>query len=110
MKYPNIIFFRYEKYNYIDHFCDINKDNLNCNINITSCKLSLNKLFDSNYHLLITFGEIENEYHEDVFSIIPSRICKRWIHYNHINDINVFKNPRNIQNTPKIIELLNWPK
>ena len=92
MKYPNIIFFRYDKYNYIDNFFDINKDNLKCNINITSCKLFLNKLFDSNYHLLITFGEIENEYHEDVFSIIPSRICKRWIHYKDIDDINIFNN------------------
>ena len=95
MKYPNIIFFRYDKYIYIDNFFEINKNNLNCNINITSSKLFLNNLFDSNYHLLITFGDTENEYYEDIFSIISSRICKKWIHYKEIIDINIFNNSVN---------------
>ena len=89
MKYPNIIFLRYNDYLYIDDFLNFNKNTLNCTIHITSDKNDLNKLFDSNYPLLITFGDI-NKYLSDVNSIIPERIRKRWIHYNKIDNINDF--------------------
>ena len=89
MKYPNIIFFRYNEYSYIDTFLESNKNNLDCTINIISEKNDLNKLFDPNYVLLITFGDA-NKYLVDVNSIIPDRIRKRWIHYDKIDDINNF--------------------
>lgn len=90
MKYPNILFFRYSEYSEIDDFFTKNKDSLLCNINIVSSTTSLNKLFDSNYPILITYGDY-NKYHE-ITTIIPSRFFKRWIHYNtnELPDINQF--------------------
>ena len=35
MKYPNIIFFRLEKYKDIDKYINKNKDKFNCSFNIT---------------------------------------------------------------------------
>ena len=92
MKYPNIIFFRYNKYDYIDIFFKINNESLLFNLNITSDKNYLNNLFDPSYHLLVTFGDIESEYFDDVFSIIPGRMTRRWIHYKEINNIKLFNN------------------
>ena len=79
MKYPNILFFRREEYSTIDNFFIINKDKLLCNINITSETDDLNKLFDPNYPILITYGDY-NKYHY-ITNEIPSRLYKRWIHY-----------------------------
>jgi len=91
MKYPNILFFRYDQYNYIDNFLEENKEKLFCNINIVSNKLEINKLFDCSYHLLITFGE-EMSYIPDVNSIIPAEMRKRWLHYKDIENIDNFNN------------------
>lgn len=95
MKYPNIIFFRYKKYLYIDNFFEINKNFLLCNLNITDDKDYLNNLFNSSYHLLITFGDDQVVYYEDVYSIIANRMAKRWIHFNEITCINTFNNSVN---------------
>jgi len=79
MKYPNILFFRYDKYNSIDDFLNENKDKLLCNVNIVNKKVEINHLFDCNYHLLITYG-LEQEYVNEVNSIISDEMRKRWIH------------------------------
>lgn len=92
MKYPNIIFFRYKKYSYIDLFFEGNKISLLCNVNITSDKSYLNNLYNPDYHLLVTFGDIESEYYNDVFDIISERMKKRWVHYKEIPDVNTFNN------------------
>jgi hypothetical protein len=95
MKYPNIIFFRYSKFSDIDAFFNKNSDNLLCNLNITNDKNDLNKLFDPSYPLLITFGDNQVEYYNDVYSIIAERMTKRWIHMTEINDIHQFNNSVN---------------
>jgi glycosyltransferase involved in cell wall biosynthesis len=89
-RHPNILFFRYDKYGFIDHFLKENKDKLYCNINIINNCQELNKLFDPNYHLLVTFGDKENQYYSDVNSIIVSRMRKRWLHYSAIENIDLF--------------------
>lgn len=95
MKYPIILFFRYQKYSQIDLFFEENKDKLLCTINFTSDVKNLNKLFDSNNHLLITFGDSTEEYFSDVNSIIADRIRNRWLHYNNIQDVNIFNSSVN---------------
>jgi glycosyltransferase involved in cell wall biosynthesis len=85
MKYPNIIFFRHESYKEIDAFLDENKDNLDCTLNITSNRDDLRKLFDSNYHLVITYGKDQSEYFEDMSIINVARFRMRWIHYDKID-------------------------
>jgi glycosyltransferase involved in cell wall biosynthesis len=91
MKYPNILFFRYEKYAKIDVFFKKNEQELLCNINIIDNKLEINKLFDPSYHLILTYG-LDNEYNTDVNDIIPPEMRKRWLHFNSIDDLERFNN------------------
>ena len=90
MKYPFILFFRYDQYSYIDKFFEENKDNLLCSIFIINNKEEINKLFDPNYHLLITFGDNEPLYYDDVNSMITERMRSRWLHFTDIKDVNSF--------------------
>jgi glycosyltransferase involved in cell wall biosynthesis len=85
MKYPNIIFFRHESYKEIDTFLNDNKDKLDCTLNITSERNDLRKLFDSNYHILITYGKDQKEYFDDVSIINIARFRMRWIHQDKID-------------------------
>ena len=89
MKYPYILFFRYDKYSDIDNFLNANKDNLLCSIFIVNKKEELNKLYDANYHLLVTFGEDESIYHKDVNEIIVDRMKNRWIHFKSLNETTI---------------------
>jgi glycosyltransferase involved in cell wall biosynthesis len=89
MKYPIVLLFRHDKYSNFDNFLDKNKENMNFSITITNDPYDLNKMFDSNNHLLITFGSNDKEYSEIIDSILPQRMRKRWIHFNDIPDMNV---------------------
>lgn len=99
MKYPYILFFRYDKYSYIDKFLEDKKDKLLCSVFIVNKKEELNKLYDSNYHLLVTFGEDEDEYIycKDANTIIVDRMRKRWLHFKNLDEktIEQFNNAVN---------------
>ncbi len=90
MKYPYILFFRYKKYSYVDSFIIENKDKFNCSFYITHKKIDLNKLFDININLLVTFGEKDSEYANDINTMVPERIKKRWLHFENIQDNLMF--------------------
>ena len=90
MKYPYIIFYRLEKFASIDNFFIENNEKLNCSIFFTSNNADLNKLFNFNYQLLITYGDNESEYVPHVMDIITDRMRNRWIHYNEIPSIDEF--------------------
>jgi len=90
MKYPYIIFYRLEKYANIDNFFIENNEKLDCSLFFTSDKEDLNKLFDSNYQILITYGDDESEYIPNVNSIIADRMHNRWIHFKTIQNIEEF--------------------
>jgi glycosyltransferase involved in cell wall biosynthesis len=94
MKYPQVLFFRNEKYSYIDDFFS-DKSKLEFTLEIIGEKDKLNKLFDSNYQILVTFGSSDQEYIDDVFSIIDGNICNRWFHLNNIRNINEFNSSVN---------------
>lgn len=87
MKYPNIIFFRFNKYSDIDS-CLLNKS-YNCTFNITDNVEDLNRLFNPNYHLLITFGDTEKEYHNIILPNIVNRFANRWIHKSREHILNI---------------------
>jgi glycosyltransferase involved in cell wall biosynthesis len=89
MKYPYVIFYRYENFSEIDKFFIENHEKLNCSLFFTSDKNDLNKLFDSNYQILVTYGN-ESDYIDNVNSIIANRIRNRWIHFNQIESIDNF--------------------
>ena len=90
MKYPYIIFYRFEKFASVDNFFIENNEKLDCSLFFTSDKEDLNKLFDSNYQILITYGDNESEYILNVTSIIANRMCNRWIHFKDISNIGEF--------------------
>ena len=79
MKYPHIIFFRHSRYSNIDSNI-LNNEQYDCTFNITDNVDDLNKLFNPNYHLLITYGEDEKEYHNIILPNIVNRFANRWIH------------------------------
>lgn len=87
MKYPNIIFFRFKNYSEIDSY--LLNDKYECTFNITDNINDLNKLFDPNYHLLITYGNDEKEYHKTILPNIVARFSSRWIHKNKEHTLNI---------------------
>lgn len=95
MKYPYVIFFRLEKYAEIDNFFISNNEKLNCTLFFTSDLGQLNKLFNSNYQILITYGLDENEYTSSFLSLIPLRMRSRWIHLKEATNIDTFNNAVN---------------
>jgi glycosyltransferase involved in cell wall biosynthesis len=90
MKYPNILFFRDESYGAIDTFLSANEEKLNCTLNPTSDPNEVLKLFDSNYHLIVTYGKSETEYYGRMGYLV-NRMRLRWLHfYENIKDLDAF--------------------
>ena len=90
MKYPYIIFYRLEEYSDIDTFFSSNDEKLNCSLFFTSNKDDLNKLFNSSYQLLVTYGPNQETYIENTLPFITDRMRARWIHYDKLPTIEVF--------------------
>ena len=96
MKYPLVLFFRSPKYAYIDQFFQENTSDLNCSIEIIEKKDALNKLFDPNYPILVTFGSSDSEYTNEIFSIIDGSLCcARWFHLKQIRTVEEFNSSVN---------------
>lgn len=89
-RYPSVILFRHNKYSDIDSFIESSKDSLMCTIHITSSIEDLNKLFSPNYHLLVTYGDSYDEYHNSIADKIPHRFSGRWFHKTDISNIAEF--------------------
>ena len=57
MKYPFVIFYRKEKFNCIDNFFIQNSSTLDCSIFIAVSVEYVKNLHNSNFQLLITYGD-----------------------------------------------------
>lgn len=90
MKYPFILFFRLGKYSEVDSFIKENKDAFNCTLNIIDNSAELNKLYNPNYQILVTYGGEEVDYHPHICPFISSRMGSRWIHFKEIASVDVF--------------------
>ena len=90
MKYPFIIFYRYDKYKDIDLFFDKNANLLDCTIYIVNKKEKLNKLYKQIYPLLVTYGDTEDEYKQDLDEFIKHNTVNRLLHISNIQCINHF--------------------
>jgi len=89
MKYPFILFFRDDKYKYIDSFIRENSDNLDCSLHIINKKEKLNNLFKQIYPLLIIFTSEEKEYHEILTEFFNDKnMYKRIFHISEITNIS----------------------
>ena len=89
MKYPFILFFRYDKYNYIDTILQENAHLLECSLNIINTKEKLNKFYKQTYSLLVTFGN-NQEYKEDLSDFTNTNICNRIINIDTFVSIHIF--------------------
>jgi FkbM family methyltransferase len=103
-KYPAVILFRHKTYSHIDNYIHENKENLMCTVHITDKIEDLNKLFNPNYHLLVTYGESYEEYHNCIAKKIPQRFYSRWFHKNDISNINDFNSSVNYCFTSNVID------
>ena len=90
MKFPFIIFFRDDKYKDIDQFFLSNKEILNCSVHIINNYKKVEKMHNSNYHLLITYGEDFSEYRENILQIISEKMLVRHLHMKEIVSIESF--------------------
>ena len=88
-KYPQVIFFRHNNYSEIDMFIEERKTKLDCSVFITNSIDDLQKLFNPNYHILVTYGDNYAEY-DYISSKIPTRFSSRWFHKTNISDIIEF--------------------
>lgn len=92
MRYPFVVLFRHNNYSNIDNFFLKNKDLLLCTVDIISDAKDLNKLYNSDYQILVTYGNDVNEYINECNHFISDRLRDKWIHYNELPDINIFNN------------------
>ena len=90
MKYPFVIFYRKDRFNYLDDFFIVNADKLDCTIFIANCVDNVKKLHNSNFHLLITFGDSFEEYQEELLTVVSKEMLIRHIHI--LNDSDIIKN------------------
>ena len=104
-RYPSVILFRHNKYSDIDRFIESNKDSLMCTIHITSSIEDLNKLFSPNYHLLVTYGDSYDEYHNFIADKIPHRFSGRWFHKTDISNIAEFNHNVNYCYVTNVINI-----
>jgi glycosyltransferase involved in cell wall biosynthesis len=93
MKYPFILFFRDDKYKYIDSIIRDNSDDLDCTLHIINKKEKLNNLFKQIYSFLITFGPDDKEYTEILNEYFnDSNMYNRIIHIPEITNVSEFNN------------------
>ena len=91
MKYPFVVFFRHDTYDLIDDFFIQNSQQLQCTLYFTKTKSNLNKLFNSNYQVLVTYGNDKMEYYNEIKEHLPERIfLNRWLHFTELTNINEF--------------------
>uniref|UniRef100_A0A6C0KP63 Glycosyltransferase 2-like domain-containing protein n=1 Tax=viral metagenome TaxID=1070528 RepID=A0A6C0KP63_9ZZZZ len=101
MKYPFILFFRDDKYDYIDSLIKDNCHNLECTIHIINKKENLNKFYKQIYPLLVVFSPIISEY-IDILSYFDNNyknnnISNRIIHLKEFHSIQQFNSLVNVK-------------
>jgi len=97
MKYPFVIFYRLDKYSEIDIFFFNYSSILDCSVYITNSVENVIKLHDSNFHLLITYGNsFEDEYKSNLLNYISEEMLVRHFHIckddkeKYISNVNLF--------------------
>ena len=90
MKFPFIIFFRHDQYSQVDEFFTKNAENLDCSVYITNNFKKVEKLHNANFHLLITYGDSDAEYNNDLLQIISKNMLVKRLHLTNLPNIQSF--------------------
>jgi glycosyltransferase involved in cell wall biosynthesis len=105
MKYPNVIFYRHDIYNWIDDYLVEFQTKLEFTIHVSGNTNNLNKLFDPNFNLLITFGENKEQYFQEINKCLPERFIKnKWIHYNKLPEFDILNDEINKKYIRNVID------
>lgn len=99
MKYPFVVFYRDNRYEFIDKFLIENKNRLECSIFITSDPKDLNNLYNANYQVLLTFGNTKEEYDDILSTQISQHMNIRHIHLSQIKTVEELNGIINIKLT-----------
>jgi len=109
MKYPFLLFYRDDSNKAIDDYLNENNNNLQCTINIINKKEKINKIFNTNYHLLILYDnnikEITVDFIKEEYNI-PNHLFLRTIFMNEIKNIDTFNKIVN----EKYIQICGLPR
>ena len=97
MKFPFIIFFRYDQYNSVDKYFTENKTKLDCSVYITNNFKKVEKLHNANFHLLITYGLTDKEYNDDLLKVISEKMFVKRLHLTQLPDIDTFNKYVNVK-------------
>lgn len=103
MKYPFVLFFRHDKYNFIDIILKTNSTKLQCTLNITNKSKHINKLYKQTYAFLILFGN-KNDYIDILTELTNNNMSSRILHMDSFISIDHFNETIN-NNYVKICSL-----
>ncbi len=110
MKYPFVLFYREDSNAFIDDFFRKNNEQLQCTLNIINKKEKINKIYNTNYNLLVIFdresktGALESNIQKKYN--IPSQIFLRTIIMNELTSIDSFNKVIN----EYYIQICNLPR
>jgi glycosyltransferase involved in cell wall biosynthesis len=92
MKYPFVIFYRDNKFSSTDNFFIQNAQSLDCTVFIADSIEHVKNLHNSNYHLLLTYGQTET----NILNVISENMLVRHAHIDVQN--NIFDDIRHFNN------------
>lgn len=87
MKYPFVIFYRKSEFSSFDTFFIENANKLDCTIFIASSLNNVKNLHNSNFHLLVTYGDSYESYENELLTIISKEMLIRHTHISYDSDI-----------------------
>jgi glycosyltransferase involved in cell wall biosynthesis len=87
MKYPFVIFYRKEIFNSIDNFFIQNSSLLDCSIFIANSIEYVKNLHNSNFQLLLTYGDNYEELCKELLTVISKEMLERHVHISTDNDV-----------------------
>jgi len=97
MKFPFIIFFRHDQYSQVDKFFETNASNLDFSIYITNNYKKVEKLHNANFHLLVTYGQTDTEYNDELLQVISESMFVKRMHFTKLPDIATFNKYINVK-------------
>jgi glycosyltransferase involved in cell wall biosynthesis len=81
-----VIFLRQDLHSNVDQFFEDNKKHMLFSITITNNKEEINKLFNPNNQILVSYGD--DEFKKEINNILLYRFKIRWIHYHAFDKID----------------------
>jgi glycosyltransferase involved in cell wall biosynthesis len=87
MKYPFVIFYRKEIFNCIDNFFIQNSSLLDCSIFIANSIEYVKNLHNSNFQLLLTYGDNYEEHCKELLTVISKEMLQRHVHISTDHDV-----------------------